>query len=95
MDEVSGAVTPVKLTTDQQADSVVDYGETALYGSVASDLTLTTSHSITLTNLSQGTLYHFMVSSNSDKNVLLLSMETLCQIVYIKPCLLITKVISS
>ena len=59
----------ITWTTDQLSDSLVDYGTTTLYESVASDLALTTSHSITLAGLSQGTLYHFMLTSTTNKNV--------------------------
>lgn len=50
-------------TTDEVADSLVDYGPDAGYGSQASDLTLVTSHSIALTSLDPNTFYHYRVSS--------------------------------
>jgi len=53
----------IAWTTDQPADSLVEYGTTASYGSLAFDQTSTTSHSITLTNLSPRTMYHFRVIS--------------------------------
>jgi hypothetical protein len=57
-------------TTDELADSVVDYGPEATYGSQASDLTLVKSHSITLTGLAADTLHHYRVSSkDSAENV--------------------------
>ena len=51
--------------TDQSTDSLVDYGTTILYGNSESDPALTTSHSIALTNLNPGTIYHFIVTSTS------------------------------
>jgi hypothetical protein len=49
--------------TDENATSQVDYGTTAGYGSTVSDGTLVTSHSMLLTGLTAGTLYHFRVQS--------------------------------
>lgn len=50
--------------TDETADSLVNYGETDSYeiGS-ETDNSLITEHSIDLTNLTAGTVYHFEVSS--------------------------------
>jgi beta propeller repeat protein len=59
----------ITWTTDQQTDSLVDYGTTTAYGSSVSDPVLTTSHSITLTNLTLGTLYHFKVTSTNTYGV--------------------------
>ena len=53
----------VSWTTDEAATSVVDYGETAAYGTMASDAALVTAHSVQLTGLQPGTLYHYRVSS--------------------------------
>ncbi|MBI5099602.1 MAG: right-handed parallel beta-helix repeat-containing protein [Nitrospirae bacterium] len=60
----SGSAT-ITWTTDQQADSLVEYGTTTSYGSSSSGASMTTSHSITLTNLTSGTLYHFKVTSTN------------------------------
>ena len=49
--------------TDEGATSRVDYGTTTAYGSSASDSTLVTSHTITLTGLDPGILYHYQVTS--------------------------------
>ena len=51
--------------TDQQADSLVEYGTTTSYGSSASDTAMVTSHSITLTGLVPGTTYHFKITSTN------------------------------
>lgn len=53
----------VTWTTDEPATSRVDYGETVSYGANEQDLTLTTSHSMSLSGLTSSTLYHFRVRS--------------------------------
>lgn len=53
----------VTWTTNEPATSKVRYGATTDYGLEASDATLVTSHSITLTDLTPGTQYHYEVIS--------------------------------
>jgi len=53
----------ITWTTDEPADSVVNYGNTTALGLTASDATLVTSHSITLTGLLRGTTYYFEIQS--------------------------------
>lgn len=54
----------ITWTTNEPADSQVEYGPTAAYGSTtARDTTLRTAHSVTVNGLSPGTLYHFRVRS--------------------------------
>lgn len=65
--EVSGT-TDIKATiewsTDEEATSQVEYGITDAYGSTTTlDEELTTSHSVTLTDLEADTTYHFRVKS--------------------------------
>lgn len=55
----------VSWTTDHASDSRVDYGETDSYGSAATDSALTTNHNVTLSSLSQGTTYHYKVTSRT------------------------------
>ncbi|MBE0427110.1 MAG: PKD domain-containing protein [Nitrospirae bacterium] len=55
----------ITWTTDQPADSLVEYGTTTSYGSSVKDSALITSHSITLANLTPGTTYHFKVTSKN------------------------------
>lgn len=56
----------ITWTTDVSADSKVNYGLTTSYGSQKSDSTQKTSHSITLTGLSEGTKYNYQcVSANT------------------------------
>lgn len=54
----------ITWTSNTPSDSKVDYGLTSGYGSTVSNATLTTSHSVTLTGLTPGTLYHYKVTSN-------------------------------
>ncbi|MBI4582844.1 MAG: alkaline phosphatase [Planctomycetes bacterium] len=58
--ETTAAIT---WTTDEPADSQVDYGLTASYGSAASGAALVTSHSIALSGLLPNTLYHYRLTS--------------------------------
>lgn len=53
----------VQWMTNEPATSQVDYGTTKNYGSVKYDASLTTAHTVTLTNLQKKTTYHFKVSS--------------------------------
>jgi hypothetical protein len=56
----------ITWTTNQPADSQVDYGLTSAYGSVTSlDPTLVTAHVQTLTGLTPGALYHYRVRSKN------------------------------
>jgi len=52
-------------TTDDAADSVVNYGNTTALGSTASDSALVTDHAIGLTNLAPATLYYYEVRSTN------------------------------
>lgn len=62
IDMTSSGVT-ITWTTDIASDSMVAYGLDATYGNTASDATMTTDHSVTLSGLTAETLYHFQVSS--------------------------------
>jgi hypothetical protein len=54
----------VTWTSDQAADSQVEYGTTSLYGTTTSlDAALVTGHSVALTGLTPNTVYHFRVLS--------------------------------
>jgi hypothetical protein len=51
--------------TDQPSDSLVEYGVTTSYEYSVSDPAMTTSHSVTLTELNPGAIYHFSVTSTN------------------------------
>ncbi len=53
----------ITWTTDEAANSQVDYGLSASYDKTSSSAGFVTSHSITLTGLAPNTLHHFQVSS--------------------------------
>ena len=54
----------IEWSTDEEATSQVEYGTTVDYGSTTTlDEELTTSHSVTLTDLEADTTYHFRVKS--------------------------------
>ena len=54
----------VSWTTDEPADSRVDWGETSAYeGGQVSDGVLTTSHSLTVSELECGSTYHYQITS--------------------------------
>jgi len=65
----AGNITDTSATitwvTDELATSLVNYGTTTSLGSTASDGTLVTDHSITLTNLTPATPYYYEVSSTN------------------------------
>lgn len=65
---VSGNITATSVTitwtTDEASDSQVEYGTTTSYGSNSLlDTSNVTSHSVTLSNLSGSTLYHYRIKS--------------------------------
>jgi hypothetical protein len=53
----------ISWQTNNAANSRVDYGLTAAYGSSVSDATSVTGHSLTLPNLTASTTYHYKVTS--------------------------------
>ncbi len=60
---VTDTAATITWTTNEAADSTVDYGTTAAYGTTHSTPSLVTSHSVTLTGLTPKTAYHFQVRS--------------------------------
>ena len=60
---VTDTTATITWDTDELATSAVDYGTDTSYGSNAGGATLVSSHSVTLTSLTPGTEYHFLVSS--------------------------------
>jgi hypothetical protein len=53
----------ISWTSTNPASSRVDYGTTTAYGSVLSDATVVSNHSLTLSGLASNTTYHFNVTS--------------------------------
>ena len=54
----------ISWTTNEAADTQVDYGLTTAYGSSSSlDTLLSTSHGVALAGLAPGTLYHYRLRS--------------------------------
>lgn len=59
----------IQWTTDENSNTAVDYGLTTLYGSTASNATMTANHEISLTGLTPNTTYHFRVRSRNAANL--------------------------
>ena len=55
----------IRWTTDENANSAVDYGLTASYGSTVSNATMMLKHAVSLTNLTPNTTYHYRVRSRN------------------------------
>jgi hypothetical protein len=62
-DITSSAVT-ITWTTDESSNSTVEYGMSSSYGSIKSDPSQATSHSVTIDNLSANTSYHYKIKSS-------------------------------
>jgi phosphodiesterase/alkaline phosphatase D-like protein len=61
---IGSASAVVSWTTNEAADTQVEYGTTAAYGSTSAfNPAMTTAHSSSLTGLTAGTLYHYRVKS--------------------------------
>ncbi len=58
----------ITWTTDELSTSTVEYGTSTSYGSTVSQYALTTSHSVTLTGLTNNTAYDFRVKSTDSYN---------------------------
>jgi hypothetical protein len=60
----------ITWTTDQPADSQVEYGSTTAYGSLSPlDTGLVTSHTVALSGLGAGTQYHYRVHSRNASGI--------------------------
>jgi hypothetical protein len=71
---VSGTSATVSWTTNEQADTQIEYGTTTAYGSSTTlDTTQTTAHSQTLSGLTTNTLYHYRVKSRDGSGNLAVS----------------------
>jgi len=60
---ITNSSATITWTTDESSNSVVNYGLTTSYGTNASNASMVTSHSVSLTGLSTNTLYHYRVNS--------------------------------
>lgn len=61
---VSGNAATIRWSTNEAANSQVQYGTSTSYGSTSAlDPSLTTSHTQTLSGLAAGTIYHYRVTS--------------------------------
>ncbi len=58
----------ISWTTNEAADSLIDYGLTTSYGLSTLSINLVTSHSFVLTDLNRGTMYHFKITSKDAYN---------------------------
>jgi len=68
---ITGSGATITWTTDQAADTQVDYGTTTNYGSSTTlNNSMVTSHSQGLTGLSQATTYHYRVKSRNPQGAL-------------------------
>jgi len=65
----------ITWTTDEEADSFIEYGTTTEYGKVFGNSTTGTSHSVTLENLSGGVTYHYRVRTRDLAGNLTLSAD--------------------
>ena len=66
---VTGNQASIQWKTEVPADSLVDYGVTKSYGTVATEATLKPEHALTLTGLQFQTTYHFRVKSRGEAGV--------------------------
>ncbi|HLK41002.1 MAG TPA: kelch repeat-containing protein [Polyangiaceae bacterium] len=55
--------TVVRWTTSRAADSLVEYGVTTSYGASVSNAVLSSDHAVSISGLTQGTVYHYRVTS--------------------------------
>ncbi len=65
-DATGDTAATISWTTDASADTVLDYGTTAAYGTQVKQNEQVTSHTVQLTGLTPGTLYHFRASSTAN-----------------------------
>jgi outer membrane protein assembly factor BamB len=62
---VTATSVTIQWVSNIPSDSLVEYGLDTSYGSTATDATMMTTHSIVLTGLSPGRIYHFRVHSKT------------------------------
>jgi phosphodiesterase/alkaline phosphatase D-like protein len=68
-DNITASRTNITWTTNEAATTQVEYGLTTAYGATTSlDTNLVTSHSVSLTSLSNNSTYHYRVISKDASN---------------------------
>ncbi|MBU1102666.1 fibronectin type III domain-containing protein [Patescibacteria group bacterium] len=88
---VSANSATITWTTNEAADSQVEYGLTTSYGSqTALNASLVTAHSVLLSNLSASTLYHFRVKSKDATSNLTTSVDYTLTTIAVAPTLSVT-----
>jgi len=65
----------ISWTTDTNASSTVSYGATSSYGNASTSAAFVTAHSIRITGLDPGTVYHYQISSADSSNRLATSSD--------------------
>ncbi|MEK7452570.1 MAG: fibronectin type III domain-containing protein, partial [Patescibacteria group bacterium] len=63
VDSITRTAATIHWTTNEKANSVLDYGLATDYGTTKNDATLFESHTFVVSGLASGTLYHFRVKS--------------------------------
>src|SRR5438270_12199997 len=62
---ITASAATITWTTNEVSDSQVDYGPTTAYGSTSPLLgSLVTAHSVAISGLTAGTIYHYRVRSH-------------------------------
>ncbi|MGB2868895.1 MAG: lamin tail domain-containing protein [Bacteroidota bacterium] len=65
---ITASSADIAWATDENSNSVVEYGLTTSYGSSASDATMVASHAVSLGGLTSNTVYHYRVRSTDGAN---------------------------
>src|SRR5439155_163368 len=74
---IGGTSATIKWTTNETADSQVEYGLTTSYGSTTTlNPTLVTSHTVSLTGLTASTTYHYRIRSTDASGNLSLTSDS-------------------
>ncbi len=86
IDTITKTSVHISWTTNENSTSVVEFGTSEAYGSVKSDATLLTSHSVTVTGLTSATLYHVRVKSeDASTNLATSSDQTFSTLINLPP----------
>jgi hypothetical protein len=77
LDDLTDTSATIAWATDVPADSIVDYGPTAGYGTLVTNPTPATAHAVQLTGLTPGTTYHYRMTSQGTSPVRTVSWDCL------------------